>query len=325
MKRVPVLLVFLVAGLLAPLALASGFLPPDGAQSVVGGSVTVAYWTGPAPDVGVVSEEVNASESGALWFGVQKARWMPPPPDGNSTVEPAQWTFINVTSTDLVFDAANLVVAGNPMYSTDWDFTNATFRPASTNLTQASYNFTVESYQTDANGTVLLGTASGSGTVRIVTPGVDGPAPGIPTTYLLAGGAVVVVGAGAAVFAMKQRREKRLMNQAPRRSQVMREMELEREMEKVAAKDPEAAQEIRQEIRVQEQVREKRRELQILEAKRADVLKGMDLLRKRHEAGGLTKHQYDNMVAKKQQDLQRIEAEIAEMEAQDAAGGGAAA
>lgn len=336
MKRVPVLLVLLVAGLLAPLALASGFFPPGGAQSVVGGEVTLAYWIGPSPDVGEVAESVNTSEQGNLWFGVQKARWTPAQPDNategnatdenatdtNATLEAAQWTFVNLTSTDLVFDNANLVIRSHPLTSTEWDFTNSTFQLAAQNLTEAAYTFTVESYRTDANGTVLLGTATGGGTVRVSQPVI---APGLPVTYLVAGGAVVVVGAGAAIFAMRQRREQRLMNQAPRRSQVMREMELEREMEKVAEKDPEAAQEIRQELRVQEQVREKRRELQILEAKRADLQKGMDLLRKRHEAGGLTKHQYDTMVAKRQQDLQRIEAEIAEMEAQDAAGGGSAA
>ncbi|HWH09202.1 MAG TPA: hypothetical protein VNX21_08380, partial [Candidatus Thermoplasmatota archaeon] len=105
------------------------------------------------------------------------------------------------------------------------------------------------------------------------------------------------------------------------RSQALREVELEER----AAKRPEEAAVIQQELRQQEKVKEKRRDLQILEAKRADVLKTMDLLRKRHEAGGLTKLQYDNMVAKKQADLQRIEAEIAQMEAEDAAGGSAAA
>jgi len=69
-----------------------------------------------------------------------------------------------------------------------------------------------------------------------------------------------------------------------------------------------------QEIRQQERVRTERRELQILEAKRADALKGIDLLKKRHELGALSKLQYDNMVAKRQAELAKIEAEIAAME-----------
>src|SRR5581483_12219506 len=125
-------------------------------------------------------------------------------------------------------------------------------------------------------------------------------------------------------YSIRQRNVRRRMNEGPKRSQVMREVELERKLEKAAQKDPEQAAQIKAEIRQQEQVREKRREVQILEAKRADVLKTMDLLRKRHEAGGLSKLQYDTMLSKRQADLERIEREIAEMEAQDAGGSAAA-
>jgi hypothetical protein len=139
--------------------------------------------------------------------------------------------------------------------------------------------------------------------------------------WYVGGGAALLVVLGVVVYGLRQRSVRRRMNEGPRRSQVMREMALEQELTR--AKDPERAAEIKAEIRQQEQVREKRRELQILEAKRADVLKTMDLLRKRHEAGGLTKHQYDTMLAKRQADLERIEREIAEMEA--AGGDGSAA
>src|SRR5581483_4179882 len=125
-------------------------------------------------------------------------------------------------------------------------------------------------------------------------------------------------------YSIRQRNVRRRMNEGPKRSQVMREVELERKLEKAAQKDPEQAAQIKAEIRQQEQVREKRREVQILEAKRADVLKTMDLLRKRHEAGGLSKLQYDNMLAKKKADLERIEAEIAQMESEGGDAGAAA-
>jgi hypothetical protein len=133
------------------------------------------------------------------------------------------------------------------------------------------------------------------------------------------GAAVVLVAAGAGALVARQRSQRRKMR-GQTRSQALREVELEER----AQKRPEEAAAIQAELRQQEKVKEKRRDLQILEAKRADVHKTLDLLKKRHEAGGLTKLQYDNMVAKKQQDLARIEADIAAMEAEDSGPGAAA-
>ena len=327
MKRVPLLLAVLVAGLLAPAALASGFLPPAGAPSVAAGPVGISHWVG--PDEQTMNATLAEGDVGTLWFAAQKLA--PPPADNASNATPSQQhqvVYVNLTSPDLVFATSALVIRIDLATSLVYGFANATFTPNATafDAGTATYGFTVEAYREDANGTLThLGNATGAGTLALTRAPVPAPPTGIPTTWLVGGGAVLVVGGGAALYALKQRRDRRVMNEAPRRSQVMRELELEKELEKVAEKEPERAQEIKQEIRAQEQVREKRRELQILEAKRADVLKTMDLLKQRHEGGGLTRLQYDNMVKKKQQDLERIEAEIAQMEAEDAAGGGAAA
>ena len=333
MRRVaPLFTVLLLAGLL-PLTLASGPNPPPESQAVSAGGVAVAHWVG---TMDAVDAEVEADATGPLWLAMQRAveDAAGPGADNDSAVEQnrtvdnasvAQRAYVNLTSDTLAFATPNLVLALDPRMSSTWAFADTAFTSNLTEAGPASYNFTVEVYREDADGNAtLLGTATGGGAVQVASVVVDQPPVGLPTSYLVAGGAAVVVGGAAALYAMRQRRERRIMNQAPRRSQVMREMELERELEKVQEKEPERAAEIKEEIRAQEVVREKRRELQILEAKRADVLKTMDLLRKRHETGGLTKHQYDNMVAKKQQDLTRIEAEIAQMEAEDAASGAAA-
>lgn len=277
---------------------------PAGAPSVKAGNWTLAHWVGNAT---AIDDDLAANDSASIWFAVT---------NGTGPVV----VFLNVTASGVEIPNGTLVLRA--VDDVAFDATNATALPAPTN---ATYAFAGEVYE-DQNGTlVLVGPVSGQGSFTVQgTIEVPAPPAGVSPTWIVAGLAllgVLVIGG----FAAKRSAERRRMNAAPRRSQVMREMELERKLEKVEEKDPEQAAVIKQEIRAQEQVRVKRRELQILEAKRADALKTIDLLRQRHEAGGLTKLQHDNMVAKKRQDLQRIEAEIAQMEAEDAAGGPAAA
>jgi hypothetical protein len=146
------------------------------------------------------------------------------------------------------------------------------------------------------------------------------PAPAVPTWGYALGAVLLVLVAGVVAYSVRERSLRRRMRGATR-SQALREEQLEQ----IAEKRPEQAAAIHQEIRQQEQVREKRRELQILEAKRADVVKGMDLLKKRLDLGALSKLQYDSMLAKRQAELERIDAEIAAMRAEDGPGGSAAA
>jgi hypothetical protein len=316
MRRALLLLsVLLVAGL-APGALAQSLAPPASAAAVEAGGARVAHWVGTAD---AADANVTLGETGTLWVALER-----PAGTANASIPTTRRAYLNLTSDALAFAAPALVVQAVSSQAQGWSFANASFTSSATAAGPASYAFTVEVYEEGANGTVLLGASTGQGTVTLASVPVPQPPGGVPTPYLVGGGAAVVVGGAAALYALRQRRERRVMNEAPRRSQVMREMELERQLEKVEEKEPERAAEIKQEIRAQEVVREKRRELQILEAKRADALRTMDLLRKRHEAGGLSKLQFDNMVAKKQADLQRIEADIAQMEAEDAAGGAAA-
>lgn len=299
-------LAFALALLLAlPMALAQEaekpIVTPSDAETVQVGNLTLAHWVGSAT---ATERNVSANGTASLWFAVRNA---------TSPVT----VFLNVTAQGVGVPNGTLVVTG--IQSVALDLSNVT------SDTNASYTFAGEAYE-DQNGTlVLVGPVSGSGAF-VVLGAIEVPVPpgGVSPLWIVAGLAllgVLVVGG----FAAKRSAERRRMNAAPRRSQVMRDLELERKLERAEERDPGQAAVIKQEIRQQEQVREKRRELQILEAKRADALKTIDLLKKRHEAGGLTKLQYDNMVAKKQQDLQRIEAEIAQMEAEDASRGSAAA
>ena len=327
MRRVALPLLVLAVLALGP---ATAAAPPQDAETLASGTFTLAHWTLPTE-----AADANATYapggSGQIHFAVRDAGNATT--EGNATSENTtagvRQARVTLSSEGLAFanatlgNATLLLTVPQGGANDTWESASVVFTiPADAADGPAAYRFTVDYFEEGPNGTIPLATLSGQGSVAVVVPAPP-EAPGVPLPVLVGGGAAVVVGAGAAILAMRRRRERELMNAAPRRSQVMRELELERQLEKVEEKEPERAQEIKQEIRAQEQVREKRRELQILEAKRADVLKTMDLLQKRHQAGGLTKLQYDNMVAKKQADLQRIEAEIAEMEAQDQ--GGAAA
>lgn len=230
------------------------------------------------------------------------------------------WTIV-ISGDDLTFAASNVTLRKD--YSREF-VTSEAYHFDAFNFTApnavGSYDYSVNfTAFADQNGTLVeLGSAMSTGSVTVATAELPAPVgPVLPRTWLLAGLAILVIGGGAGAIALRQRAIRRRMNEGPRRSQVMREMELEQKLEKARTKDPEQAVQIQQEIRAAETVREKRRELQILEARRADAQKTLDLLKRRHEAGGLTKLQYDNMAAKKREDLARLEAEIAQMERQD--------
>jgi len=292
---------------LIPLVLASGASPPEGATPVAPGSSVAYHWLGNAS---AVAPSVEPGADALLNVAALMDR-----SDANATA--IVW-YVNATSDSLAFPNASAVLRkeySNVTTSEAYHFASFAFRAPDSTGTYA-YRLSLDQYA-ETNGTlVALQTANVTGEVVVATAEVPAPPAGIPTTWIIAGAAVLVVGAAAGAFGMRQRAIRRRMNEGPRRSQVMRELELEKRMEK--AKAPEHVAEIKQEIRQAEQVREKRRELQILEARRADALKTIDLLRRRHESGGLTKLQFDNMVAKKQADLVRIEAEIAQMEREDA-------
>lgn len=302
MRRIlaPFLLALLLVA--APLAGAQSSTPPAGAfQQDLGGGVRMALWVGPSN--ATANEEARPGDETRLWFAAYA-------PDANAT---DLATYFNVTSDDLALANASVVVPG-PAGASWVEGSIPVTIPANFTGTQARYNFTFTMRHEPANGTSEdRAFYRGESVVPIAQVVAPAPAPTIDTPVLVGGGLLLLLVLGFGVYGLRQRREKAVMNRAPRRSQALREEALE----KAAEKRPEEVVQIQQEIRQEEKVREKRRELQILEAKRADALKTLDLLKKRHEAGGLTKLQYDNMVAKKQADLQRIEAEIAEMERQD--------
>ncbi len=332
-RSLPILLTALL--LLAPMAVMAA-QPPALAESVTSGDVVLAHWMG--VDEQTVNTTAASAEAMSLWFAFDKRPFVPAA-DGNATTDnatgdnatganatsPASRTFttyINATSLDLGIDA-QLVLESDTNVTGEWDVTSTSFvTPADVDI-NATYTFTFKSYEHTMNGTVLLAQGQGDGVLAVLGAPAPIPTPpeGIPTSYYLIGGAAaVLVLGGAGVIRLRSAREKARMNRAPRRSQALREEALER----VSMKRPEEQAAVKAEIRQQEQVRERRRELQILDAKKVDVERTLELLKKRQESGGLTQHQYDVMTKKKLGDLERINAEIAEMEAEEGPGGAAA-
>lgn len=286
-----------------PLALAQAELPPvegSGVSSAEFGPVAIAHWVGERERA---VSEFEAGSDALLWFAVRTLELTP-----NAT---ARYALVNVSADPFAPEEPHLTF---PAGSSTLLWANSTqvwsygsirgVLPPETSRGQP-YDYTFEVYDETPNGTVLV--ASGPGTGMIVVSAPAGP----PVLWLIVGATLLVVGGGALAYSVRQRAIRRRMMGAPR-SQVMRERELDERIEK--AKAPEQVEQIQQEIRREETVRVQRRELQILAAKRADAIKTLDLLQKRHESGGLTKLQYDHMAAKKRAELERIEAEIAQME-----------
>src|SRR5687767_9308771 len=108
-----------LVALLAPLALAAA--PPPDAETVSAGSgVRVAYWVG--EENATRAEPYAPGETGFLWFAVSVAG---SPSNGTNATNGtsaanATWTSatFNVTSADLVLDAATLTLA--PVNGSDW-------------------------------------------------------------------------------------------------------------------------------------------------------------------------------------------------------------
>lgn len=299
--RVPLfalaLLGLLVAAPLAAPQAGGPAAPPADANVAFAGNHTARYWVVPA---GPLAPGSNAT----LHFLVEGA--------SNST-----FGAINVSLSSAALRFANATGTQTPAPNATNHSFSAPFALSGNATGNASYSFTLTVHGAGENATTVLATISATGHVQ-VQGAAPVPAPLIPTSWLVGGGIALLVAIAIGAYSVRERNLRRRMR-GQARSQVMRELELEKKLERVEEKDPEQAAAIKQEIRQQEVVREKRRELQILEAKRADVLKNMDLLRKRHEMGALSKHQFDTMLAKRQADLARIEAEIAEMERQDSA------
>lgn len=301
--RILSLALAIALALVASPVLAAPGEPPASATAAGGQAVEARHWIG--PDAATISHDVQAGAEGTLWIALR-----PNAPIGNATrllvhVNASPNATLNVTPVVLDVDPS----------SGGWDLTPLTF-VAPSDVGPRPYALDV-AVTADGNASFHEAfTIEGEWTVVADAP-IAPPPTGL-SPLLLVGIGLAVLAGGAGLIATHRRRERARMNSGPRRSQALREVELERQ----AVKRPQEVEAVQQEIRQQEVVREKRRELQILEAKRADVLKSIDLLKKRHETGALSKLQLDNMVAKKQADLVRIEAEIAAMERED---GGAAA
>lgn len=292
---------------LVPLVGASGAPYPRGAHEFEIEGRTAAWWIGePAtagPQANSVNSSVPTSGNDTLWFAVLVDRL-----DPNATSLEA---YVNVSSDQLKF------AVGSGNITKDYSAPNVTSEAfhfvgfpfaAPPTAGTARFSFTIDAVS--YNGTNVSSSAHGTGSGEVVIAGsVVAPAPGIPRSFLIGAGVILLAAIVAGAYGVRQRNVRRRMR-GRTRSTTLKELEQEEK-----ARKPEHLVQVQQEIRQQEQVRAQRRELQILIAKRADAQKGIELLRKRHELGALSKLQYDNMVAKRQGELAKIEAEIAQMEA----------
>lgn len=158
--------------------------------------------------------------------------------------------------------------------------------------------------------TVAVEGESESGVLTLeVVPAPAPPAAGPSALSIVLGvGAAAVVLGGAAFAVARARRPK-----ARPKSETLQRIEMEKQLE--SARTVEEKQAIREEIKAVEAGKSRARDLQILEAKRADVERTIDLLKKRHDAGQLTRLQYEKMVEKKLDELDRINEELVAAEA----------
>lgn len=309
MRRVLALL--LVALVALPIAMSATSEPPSNAALQTGTKSAFAAWVG--NESSASNEPVAPGAAIVAWFA---AHAFAPATDPNAT----RYALVNISPNVETFAAVrvNLSIAPN---GTAWAIGNVTV-PTSANASTAGspafyYNATV--FESSGNQTIVLDSFGGSGPNVVVATVAPAPPAGLPTTYLVGGGIVLLLAVAVGAYGLRQRNVRRRMR-GKTRSTTLQQLEQEEK-----AKKPEQVAQVQQEIRQQEVVRSQRREMQILEAKRADAQKGLELLKKRHEMGGLSKLQFESMVAKKQADLQRVEAEIAEMEAADAGDRSAAA
>lgn len=282
---------------LAPVASAAYTQPCDGCSPQVRGSVgDVAFvanvFLDNATDAGLPQHTALAGEGGNVLFTFAPA----PDATRNATVN---------ASVELPLTVAGLEWLGDTARDFTLPPTGAREEPFAFRVAPgASPGFLSVSF------TVTVDGASESGvlTIEVVpapAPAPEGPSPAVVAIGL---GAAVLV-AGGAWYAVARARRPR----AKPKSATLQRMEMEKQLEQAKTVEQKAA--IQEEIRAVEAEKSHARDLQILEAKRADVERTIDLLKKRHDAGQLTRLQYERMVEKKLDELDRINSELVAAEA----------
>ncbi|MGQ0536993.1 MAG: hypothetical protein ACT4PT_13100 [Methanobacteriota archaeon] len=160
---------------------------------------------------------------------------------------------------------------------------NATAAPEDANATNAS---------TGGAEWTLQGERTFEVAGRVPTP-APGPS-GLPVSPLVAAVAIGILVLGGGAVLLRRRRPR-----VKPRSRALRE---------VAAET--AAPEAQAKVAVEEAARVKDREHSILEAKRADILRSIELSRGRLSRGEITEHVFNQIEARKRQALEAVDAEI---------------
>lgn len=271
-----------LAPLLAPALAAPGDAPPPAAARSQLGNVTAYAWTGLAD--GTPRTAWSASESGTLFLVL----------DGTN----ATAGFVNGT------------LSVSPTAAASLDLASFSMPLAAGARVDRPFAFTLADLEGDVTFTLAL-FVSGNGTSAnatltvpvTVTRAPVAPPSGLSPLAIGALAAVVLVGGGAWLYA----RSKRQVKVAPR-SRALREEAIER------GRRPEEAAVVAEEVRREEAVRVERREVQILQAKRADAQRTIERLDERRAAGQLTELQHARMTEKKRAELADIERQIREFD-----------
>lgn len=164
-----------------------------------------------------------------------------------------------------------------------------------------AHDFVVDVLVESFNGTNVTREAFGTITLSVVV--VAPQPPGLlPTWAWFVIGAAVLAAGGFAV----QRARKRQVRVAPR-SRTLQELQVEDKAEKVSPKRQAEVEAARQEVETREAERLAVRENSILDAKRNDILRSIELMKQRHERGELTAFQYQKLKEKKEAQLAELE------------------
>lgn len=284
-----------LAALLAPLAAAQDAAPgvPPSATRATAGPIEVAVWVAHAN--GTAATALPPGDAGILHVNLTSSSNVTLDVHANAT-GPTGYALVQ----DPAVASPSLVANGSAERS--WSFAV----PAGATAGGASFTVTIDVIGPDGNATAQSTIVHAIAVVPAPVPVPPAPGP----NYTLIGGAaaaVLVVGAGA--FALTRRRRPKPVP----RSATLQKMEMERQAQRARTEEERVA--ITQQIQESEAQKAQARDLQILKAKRADAEKMIELLEKRLQAGQITPLQHQKMVEKKQADIARIDAEIAEVEA----------
>ncbi|MHB8586551.1 MAG: hypothetical protein ACYDDF_12055 [Thermoplasmatota archaeon] len=303
-SRPCVMLAIAILGV-APLLLASPAVAQSSANAPTilplgGGSVTIS--TQPSASSTACLNPTGAP-SATLLPGVGTSlciKWTPASHNGTQTLRIVLTTPSTALDNTSGWQGHTFMLGPQAANATGPHWLNVTVNGTSSAPTSGSTTIS-------GNFTLLLGakvSGSATGTWAITFGGTSHPPPApLPWTLIALVALAVILAVGTSAIVAFRRRQVR----AAPRSAAMRQAELEQRIEKAK---PQEAQQLREEAKQQEATRTLSREASIIEAKIRDARTSLDRLQQRHEAGRLSKLQYDQMRAERETELENLEKDL---------------